>query len=109
METEVFAYEEEGEEDVLTQFLSEVRDKNHIKKVRKLIRFLQTQGRELGMPISKALGDGIHELRDRSMGFRIYYTFFNDSIAVLLIAGDKASQDEDIERATSRSQRFLRG
>jgi hypothetical protein len=61
MQTEVFAYEEEGEEDVLTQFLKALRDKNQIKKVRKLIRFLQTQGRDLGMPVSKALGEGIHE------------------------------------------------
>jgi putative component of toxin-antitoxin plasmid stabilization module len=43
------------------------------------------------------------------MGFRVYYIFFNDSIAVLLIAGDKVFQDEDIERATSRRKRLLRG
>ncbi|MCA2960471.1 MAG: type II toxin-antitoxin system RelE/ParE family toxin [Silvanigrellales bacterium] len=109
METEVVAYQEEGELDALTAFLRELRDKNDIVKIRKLVRFLQTQGRDLGFPLSKALGEGLHELRDRSCGFRVYYMFFNDQIAVLLIGGDKSTQETDIERARNRRTRLLRG
>ena len=108
METEVVVYQEEGEVDALTAFLRTLRDKNDVVKVRKLIRFLQTQGRDLGVPLSKPLGGGLHELRDRSCGFRLYYTFFNDQIAVLLICGDKSSQESDIERARNRRHRLLK-
>ena len=109
MEVEVVVYQEEGTLDALTVFLRGLKDKNDVVKIRKLVRFLQTQGRELGAPISKPLGEGLHELRDRSCGFRLYYTFFNDQIAVLLIGGDKSTQEADIERARNRRVRLLRG
>ena len=59
MEVEVVVYQEEGTLDALTVFLRGLKDKNDVVKIRKLVRFLQTQGRELGAPISKPLGEGV--------------------------------------------------
>lgn len=33
-------------------------------------------------------------------GFRVYYTFKDNSIILLLIGGDKSSQSNDIKKAT---------
>ena len=102
----VEAYQD-GKKDVLTEFLDGLTDKNDVKKIRKLVHILQTQGRELGLPISRGLGEGLHELRDQSRGFRIYYAFFGKSLAILLVIGDKSSQESDIERARNRRKKLL--
>ena len=108
MEIEVKAYQEGDRQDVLSEFLSGLKDKNDIKKIRKLIRMLQLQGRELGSPASKFLGDGVYELRDLSGGFRIYYTFIDNTLTVILIVGNKATQKTDIERAKARRNKLLK-
>ena len=106
-EVVVEAYQEEGKPDVLSEFLDELCDKNDVKKIRKLIRMLQSQGKDLGFPVSRFLGEGLHELRDRSCGFRIYYTFIGNVLAILLVIGDKSSQQDDIERAKNRRKRLI--
>jgi len=48
----------------------------------------------------KGLGDNISELRITvGGGYRVYYTKQNDKIIILLVAGNKASQIEDIKKA----------
>lgn len=50
----------------------------------------------------KFLGDEIWEMRfDFGPGYRIYYTVRNECIYLLLIGGDKSSQQKDIEAAKS--------
>lgn len=73
-----------------------------LKSVKKEIELLKLYGNSLKMPHSKPLGKGIFELRERRNGFRIYYCFQQDQIIVLLIAGDKASQKNDILIARQR-------
>lgn len=52
----------------------------------------------------KMVGQGLSELRLHfGSGYRIYYADIDDIIVILLLAGDKASQGNDIERA----RRFL--
>ena len=49
---------------------------------------------------SKALRDGISELRDdNGPGYRVYFTRRGPLVIVLLVGGDKRTQDADIERA----------
>ena len=49
---------------------------------------------------SKALRDGISELRvDHGPGYRVYFTRRGPLVIVLLVGGDKRTQDADIERA----------
>ena len=49
---------------------------------------------------AKTLGGGIFELRiDSGPGIRMYYALRGGEIVLLLLGGDKASQQRDISRA----------
>ena len=48
----------------------------------------------------KLVRGGIHEMRvDHGPGYRVYYMQKGPLLILLLIGGDKSSQDSDIERA----------
>ena len=48
----------------------------------------------------KSLGGGISELKiPYGPGYRIYYTERNGMIIILLVGGDKSTQDKDIVKA----------
>lgn len=49
---------------------------------------------------SKSVGENISELRvDISGGYRVYYTIQNNKIIILLIGGNKSTQQKDIIKA----------
>jgi len=49
---------------------------------------------------AKSVGDGVHELRlFTGPGYRLYYTIKDGTIVLLLIGGDKSSQEKDIRKA----------
>lgn len=49
---------------------------------------------------TKPVGDGVYELRvDYGSGYRVYYSQRGTEILLLLIGGDKSSQQKDIEKA----------
>ncbi len=73
-----------------------------LKSITKEIKLLTLYGNSLKMPHSKTLGKGLFELRERRHSFRIYYCFRPTQIIILLIAGDKASQKNDILIARER-------
>ena len=46
------------------------------------------------------VGDGIRELKiDYAKGYRVYFKELNGRIIILIIGGDKSTQQRDIERA----------
>ena len=48
----------------------------------------------------KSVGDGIKELRiNFAKGYRIYFKEKDGKIVILLVGGDKSSQDKDIKKA----------
>jgi putative addiction module killer protein len=48
----------------------------------------------------KPCRDGVWELRiDVGQGYRVYYAIAGDKVILLLCAGDKRTQDADIDRA----------
>jgi putative addiction module killer protein len=48
----------------------------------------------------KAVGAGVHELKiNYQKGYRVYFTNVDGEIIILLCAGDKSSQQKDIEKA----------
>jgi len=71
------------------------------KEIAKLFGLLELFGYELSLPHAKNLGDNLYELRSKSKGagHRVYYTFQGDKVIVLLVAGDKSSQERDIQKA----------
>lgn len=73
-----------------------------LKSVAKEIRMLELLGNKLKLPHSKSLGKGLFELRERRFGYRVYYCFEQESIVILLAAGDKKSQEKDIKVARER-------
>jgi putative addiction module killer protein len=78
------------------------------KSVAKELKLLQGAGNELRLPHSKALGQGLFELREKRFGYRIYYTFCEGRVIILLTAGDKSSQKRDIRVARERLETFLK-
>lgn len=49
---------------------------------------------------TKPVGDGVYELCvDYGPGYRVYYSQRGKEILLLLIGGDKSSQQKDIEKA----------
>ena len=48
----------------------------------------------------KPIGDGINELKiDYAKGYRIYFKETDEKIIILLIGGDKSTQEQDIKKA----------
>ena len=72
------------------------------KSVSKELLMLRQSGNELQLPHSKALGKRLFELRERRYGYRVYYTFSSREIIILLTAGNKATQKNDIQKARQR-------
>ncbi len=69
---------------------------------------LEDLGNELQLPHSRSLGKGLFELRERRFGYRLYYCFKGNKLIILLVAGDKKSQDKDIKTAYKRMERIMK-
>lgn len=77
-------------------------DKEKFDAVSKELAILEILGNESKMPRSKALGQGLFELRESQYGCRVYYCFNGKRLIVLIAGGDKTSQDRDIKIARER-------
>ncbi len=55
----------------------------------------------------KPVGEGISELRiDYGPGYRVYFTSRNQELILLLVGGDKSSQQKDIAKAKELAKDF---
>jgi len=81
-------------------------DDQSFRKVDKLLGLLREMGRELRPPHCRFLGEGLYELRDTNAGpgYRVYYIWQGNLLIILLAAGDKGSQWQDIEVARRRME-----
>jgi putative addiction module killer protein len=79
-----------------------------LKSVAKELYLLSACGNGLRLPHSKSIGKGIFELRERSNGFRMYYTFVDCKEIVILHAGDKDSQEKDIKIARKKLNSLIK-
>ncbi len=87
------------------------RTPQQLKVIAKELKLLERCGNKLRLPHSRALGGGLFELRENFYGYRIYYAFLPDHTIVVLQAGDKKSQKNDIklsrERLTKVEQKVI--
>lgn len=83
-------------------------DNQQLISISKEIRLLELCGNALKLPHSKSLGVGLFELRERSYGLRIYYTYQKTGEILLLHGGNKGSQEKDIKRAKALLKQLKR-
>lgn len=97
----IIQYWHENERYCIEKWLNE-RTPQQFKSITKEIKLLERCGNMLRLPHSKALGEGLFELRDRIYGYRIYYTFLPNHNIIILHTGDKDSQKNDIKISRER-------
>ena len=78
------------------------------KSIAKEIKLLELCGNLLKLPHSRSLKKGLFELRERKYGLRVYYAFLRNKIIILLHAGDKKTQNRDIDIARGRLDELTR-
>jgi putative addiction module killer protein len=83
-----------------TEFDKWLRKLNDLKaKAKILLRILKLENDE-HFGDCKPVGDGIQEMRvDFAKGYRVYFKENNGKIIILLIGGDKSTQQKDIKKA----------
>lgn len=93
---EIRHYVTSAGEDVFDAWRESLKDRATRRVVDRRINRL-----ELGnIGDAKPVGDGVWELRiDFGPGFRVYYALIGKAVVLLLGAGDKDTQQRDIERA----------
>ena len=82
--------------DLYVRWFGRLRDRRAKARINARIRRLS-----LGNPGDvRAVGEGVSELRiDHGPGYRVYFLRRRRASAILLIGGDKSTQDKDVTRA----------
>ncbi len=85
------------------RWLNSVRDHRASKRILARIRRLS-----IGLEGDwKSVGEGVRELRiPEGKGYRVYYAWRGESLVLLLLGGDKSSQQRDIETAKLYWQQY---
>lgn len=83
--------------DEFAKWLKRLRDTDAKARINVRIRRISLTG---NFGDAKPVGDGVYELRiDYGPGYRVYYSQRESEIVLLLIGGDKSSQQKDIDKA----------
>ena len=67
---------------------------------------LELCGNKLKLPHTKSLGAGLFELRERHFGLRIYSSYEEGEVVLMLCAGNKKSQQGDIKKARNLLKKY---
>ena len=86
-----------------SQWLTKLKDlKGRMAIVRRLDR---AQSGHFGDV--KSVGNGVFEMRvDVGPGYRVYYTLRGEELVLLLIGGDKGTQERDIAKAKEVAKEY---
>jgi len=83
-----------------TEFDKWLRKLNDLKAKAKILLRIQKLENDEHFGDCKPVGDGIQEMRvNFAKGYRVYFKENNGKIIVLLIGGDKSTQQKDIKNA----------
>lgn len=81
---------------VFDKWLSKLKDKSAVKAI--LMRIMRAENGNFGD--CKSVGTPVQEMRIFvSKGYRVYFTFRDNKIILLLRGGHKGTQQQDIEKA----------
>lgn len=84
-----------------TEFDKWFRKLNDLRAKAKILFRIQKLENEEHFGEFKPVGNGINELKiNYAKGYRIYFKETEGKIIILLIGGDKSTQQKDIEKAT---------
>ena len=83
-----------------SEFDKWIRKLRDIRAKSKILFRIQKLEKDAHFGDCKPVGDGISEMRiNYAKGYRIYYKEKENKVVILLIGGDKSSQQKDIEKA----------
>jgi putative addiction module killer protein len=83
-----------------TEFDKWLRKLNNLKAKARILLRIQKLENDEHFGDCKPVGDGIQEMRvNFAKGYRVYFKENNGKIIVLLIGGDKSTQQKDIKKA----------
>ena len=86
------------------KWLKRLKDRNAKTRINLRIRKIEVTA-DLGD--YKQLGDGVCELRiDYGPGYRLYFAIRERHVLLLLIGGDKTSQQRDIKKARNLNRKY---
>ena len=92
--------------DEFTKWMKRLRDTDAKALINVRIRRISLTG---NFGDVKPVGDGVYELRiDYGPGYRVYYSQRGSEIVLLLIGGDKSSQQKDIDKAKRLNAEYER-
>lgn len=99
---EVVHYERNGK-DVFQDWLDNLRDVRARTAVARAINRLENGN----FGVHRFCRDGVWELKiDYGAGYRVYYSMIESVVVLLLCAGDKHTQQKDINKAVGYLQDF---
>lgn len=77
--------------------MKRLRDANARARINVRIRRISLTG---NFGDAKPIGDRVYELRiDYGPGYRVYYSQHGSEVVLILVGGDKSSQQKDIDKA----------
>ena len=83
--------------DEFIKWMKRLRDADARARINVRIRRISLTG---NFGDTKPVGDGVYELRiDYGPGYRVSYSQHRSEVVLLLIGGDKSSQQKDIDKA----------
>ena len=90
--------------DEFARWLKRLKDSNAKSRINLRIRRTSLTG---NLGDCKSVGGGVSELRlDFGPGYRLYFSQRGNEIILLLIGGDKSSQQRDIEKARELNEQY---
>ena len=89
-------YLTDNEECPFVNWLNGLRDRMTVARIRTRLDWICLGN----FGVVKPVGDGVSELKiDFGPGYRVYYAMNGKTVVLLLIGGDKSTQQKDIETA----------
>ena len=83
-----------------SEFDKWLRKLNDLRAKAKILLRIQKLEKDEHFGVWEPVGDGIRELKiNYAKGYRVYFKEIDGKVIILLIGGDKSTQQKDIEKA----------